>query len=79
MPTCRAEFTIEPFEEGHQGPHVTAAIEAVVAEGLSPDVGPFGTAITGDSNAVVGAIARVIDAATGAGATRVTVNLEARP
>ncbi len=46
--SCRAEFTIEPFEEGSPGPHVMAAIEAIRALGFEPEMGPFGTSIDGD-------------------------------
>jgi uncharacterized protein YqgV (UPF0045/DUF77 family) len=77
MPSCRAEFTVEPFEEGHQGPHVTAAIDAATTAGLVPDVGPFGTTITGEVSDVIPAIGELIAAATAAGASRVTVTIEA--
>ena len=40
------EFTIEPFREGNPGPHVTAAIAAVEALGVSVEFGPFGSACT---------------------------------
>jgi hypothetical protein len=32
------EFTIEPFHEGRPGPHVTAAIDAVEALGITGEV-----------------------------------------
>ena len=38
------EFTIEPFREGNPGPHVTAAIAAVEAVGVTVEFGPFGSA-----------------------------------
>ena len=37
------EFTIEPFVEGHPGPHVLLAVEAAEALGASVEFGPFGT------------------------------------
>lgn len=74
---CRAEFLVEPFEEGRPGPHVTAAVDAVRALGFDPIMGPFGTTIEGDSADIVEAVKRLLDAATAAGATRVSLQLEA--
>lgn len=37
------EFTVEPFVEGKPGPHVTQAVAAVEARGLTVDFGPFGS------------------------------------
>jgi len=73
---ARAEFTVEPFIDGHPGPHVLAAIEAVRAAGLEPDVGPFGTVIQGDAATITDAIAAMIAAARWAGAERVTLQID---
>jgi len=40
------EFTIEPFVDGALPAYVTAAVEALEALGITPVVGPFGTAFT---------------------------------
>ena len=72
---CNAEFLVEPFEEGHPGPHVVAAVEAVKALGFEPIVGPFGTTIEGDSAKVIEAVKRLLDAATDAGASRVSLQV----
>ena len=69
------EFTIEPFVEGEPGPHVRAAVEAAERSGVTVDFGPFGTTVSGDDNAVLTAIDRLLRAATGAGATRVSLQL----
>ena len=69
------EFTIEPFVEGVPGPHVRAAVEAAERSGVTVDFGPFGTTVSGDDNAVLTAIDRLLRAATGAGATRVSLQL----
>ncbi len=42
-PVLTLEFTIEPFVEGHPGPHVLLAVEAAEALGASVEFGPFGT------------------------------------
>ena len=43
-----AEFTIEPFVEGAPGPHVHAGLDAVRAAGFEPELGPFGSTVTGE-------------------------------
>jgi uncharacterized protein YqgV (UPF0045/DUF77 family) len=73
---CRAEFMIEPFEEGSPGPHVLAGIDAVRSIDLDPDVGPFGTAIRGEPAIVIEALGQMMRAASGAGATRVSIQLD---
>ena len=77
MARCRAEFIVEPFEEGHLGPHVSAAIAAAEQAGLTPDVGPFGTSIEGEVAAVLEALDAVLADSIAAGATRVSVQLTA--
>jgi len=74
---CSAEFLIEPFEVGQPGPHVVAAVDAVRALGLEPVVGPFGTTIEGDSDRIVEAVKQLLDAATTAGASRVSIQVNA--
>ena len=74
---CSAEFLVEPFEEGHPGPHVTAAFAAVRALGLEPVIGPFGTTIEGESEVVMEAVKALLDAATAAGASRVSIQVNA--
>ena len=72
------EFTIEPFVPGEPGPHVQAAVEAAERSGLTVDFGPFGTAVTGDDEAVLAAVDRILRAAVAAGATRISLQV-ARP
>ncbi|MCP3976261.1 MAG: hypothetical protein GY720_17395 [bacterium] len=72
---CSAEFLVEPFEEGHPGPHVVAAVDAVKALGFEPIVGPFGTTIEGDPHLVMEAVKNLLDAATEAGASRVSIQV----
>ena len=74
---CSAEFLVEPFEEGHPGPHVIAAVEAVRKLGFEPVVGPFGTTIEGEAHLVMEAVKNLLDAATDAGASRVSVQVNA--
>ncbi|MDJ0954094.1 MAG: thiamine-binding protein [Acidimicrobiia bacterium] len=74
---CSAEFLVEPFEEGHPGPHVVAAVDAVRALGFDPVIGPFGTTIEGESHLVMEAVKQLLDAATEAGASRVSIQVNA--
>jgi len=78
MSGYRAEFMVEPFVEGSLGPAVVAAVDAVVESGLQPSVDAFGTTIEGEEESVVAALAEMLHAAMGAGATRVTVQVERR-
>lgn len=73
MLRIRVEFTVEPFVDGSPGPHVLAAIDAARTAGLEPEVGPFGTTIEGAASQVGMAIDRIVTAAVGAGATRVSL------
>lgn len=74
MPTV-AEFTIEPFVEGDPGPHVKAAVAVAEAVGLDVEVGPFGTAVEGNTASVLDAVDAVVRAAVANGATRVSLQL----
>lgn len=69
------EFTIEPFVEGEPGPHVDAGIAAVQAAGPDVEVGPFGTAATGEAEVVLTAVSALCQAATEAGAERISLQL----
>lgn len=73
---ARAEFTIEPFVDGHPGPHVMAALDAVRSAGFEPDFGPFGSSIEGDASEVADAVADLIAAARWAGADRVSLQID---
>ncbi len=72
---AHVEFTVEPFVEGHPGPHVAAAIDAARATGADVEVGPFGSSFEVDSADVGAAIGAVTDAAIGHGASHVTVHV----
>ena len=79
MSDYRAEFMVEPFVEGSLGPPVLAAIGSVTASGFEPQVGAFGTTITGDRDGVIAALGDMLNAAMDAGATRVTVQVDRDP
>ena len=74
---ARADFTVEPFEEGNPGPHVLAAIAG--ADPLEANMGPFGTTIEGSLDEVLTAVASISRSAMNAGATRVSLNLTVVP
>jgi uncharacterized protein YqgV (UPF0045/DUF77 family) len=75
----RAEFTVEPFVPGEPGPHVTAALAAARDSGVPVEEGPFGSALTGDDDAVLAAVAAVLERALRAGATRVSLQVSRLP
>jgi uncharacterized protein YqgV (UPF0045/DUF77 family) len=71
-----AEFTTEPFRgEGEPPAHAVAARESLRASGLEPEFGPLGTAVSGDREAVLPALAAVLTAALDAGAHRITLQV----
>lgn len=72
----RVEFTIEPFVDGAPGRHVRAALEALAEAGIEAEFGPFGTSFVVDHGSL-GALSDAIAAAVGAGATRVSTQVEA--
>ena len=71
------EFTIEPFVEGHPGPHVTAAIAAAEQLGVAVDVGPFGSSCEIAAEHAPDVVAAVVRAAFANGATHVSLHAEA--
>jgi|TARA_B100000959_G_scaffold229379_2_gene245050 uncharacterized protein YqgV (UPF0045/DUF77 family) len=72
-----AEFTIEPFVEGDPGPHVLAAIQVAESAGLTVEVGPFGTAVSGDPETILSTVEGILRAAVANGANRVSLQLNA--
>jgi uncharacterized protein YqgV (UPF0045/DUF77 family) len=76
MPTVRLEFTVEPFVDGHPGPHVQAAVDAVQHLGLEVVMGPFGSTVDAPTEQLGAAVAQLIDAALAEGATRVWLAVE---
>jgi hypothetical protein len=73
------EFTIEPFVEGHPGPHVLQAIAAAQQLGATVDVGPFGSSCTVPTELAAQVTGAVITAAFANGATRVLLSAERSP
>lgn len=72
------EFTVEPFVEGHPGPHVTAAVRAAEAAGGAVEFGPFGSSCSASTDAMPQVIAELVQAAFSNGASHVTMHV-ARP
>ncbi len=69
------EFTIEPFVEGHPGPHVTAALEAAAAAGADVEFGPFGSSCRVDDDRMPDIVAAITRAAFANGATHVALHV----
>jgi uncharacterized protein YqgV (UPF0045/DUF77 family) len=74
--TVRLEFTVEPFVDGNPGPHVRAAIDFVESSGHPVVMGPFGSVVEADLEAVSATVAGLVDAALAEGATRVWLAVE---
>jgi uncharacterized protein YqgV (UPF0045/DUF77 family) len=75
MTRCTAEFVIEPFTDGDPGPHVRAGIDAIEAKGLVVSMGPFGSSVDGEIQAIAPAIDAMVRAAISDGADRVLVEI----
>ncbi len=70
-----AEFTIEPFVEGHPDAHVHAGLDAVRALGLEPEIDAFGSLVRGDIELVSTAVAALLRDATLAGASQISLQV----
>ena len=66
---------MQPFKENDPGPHVTAAVDALSAVGLDPDMGPFATTAEGELDVIVDTVATMLRAAFANGATSVQLHL----
>jgi uncharacterized protein YqgV (UPF0045/DUF77 family) len=72
----RLEFTVEPFVEGHPGPHVLAAIEAVQQRGFAVEIGPFSTIADVPAELVGETVGELLQASLNHGATRISLHVE---
>ena len=70
------EFTIEPFVEGHPGPHVTAAVAAAEAFGVTVEFGPFGSSCNVSQEQVADVSGAIVAQAFANGATHVSLHAE---
>ena len=72
-----AEFTTEPFVgEGAAPAHATETLHLIEEAGLSCDFGPLGTSVTGEDDALLPLLGRVLATALAHGATRVSLQVE---
>jgi uncharacterized protein YqgV (UPF0045/DUF77 family) len=69
------EFTIEPFVDGHPGPHVRAAVEAATEAGAVVEFGPFGSTGRVSAESMPAVVAAITRAAFANGATHVTLSV----
>lgn len=70
------ELLVEPFRENEPGPHVTAAIDALAAAGMDPDMGPFATTARGDVDQAIEAVAAALRAGFDNGADAIQLRIE---
>jgi uncharacterized protein YqgV (UPF0045/DUF77 family) len=73
------EFTIEPFVEGHPGPHVRAAVEAVEALGVAVEFGPFGSSCRTPADTMPAVVSAIVEQAFANGATHLSMHVAAEP
>lgn len=72
----RVEFTTEPFDLDEAPEHALVAREVVRGAALdSVDVGPFGNTAEGPADQVLSVVDSVLRESIGAGATRVSLQL----
>ena len=72
----RVEFTTEPFDLDEAPAHAVAARAVIEAADLDAvDVGPFGNTAEGGSDAVLAAVDALLRKSLGAGATRITLQV----
>ncbi|WP_052411473.1 hypothetical protein [Streptomyces sp. NRRL S-118] len=76
MQRLRVEFTTEPFDLEEAPEHAVVAREVIEAADLDAvDVGPFGNTAEGGADAVLTAVDALLRRALGAGATRVSLQV----
>ena len=73
----RVEFTIEPFNEGQPGRHVTAPADTLRSMDVVVDVGPFGSSCLVDDALAGEVVAAIVRTALEHGASHVNVHVEA--
>lgn len=71
------EFTIEPFNEGQPGRHVTAPVDTLRAMDIDVEVGPFGSSCIVSDDRVGDVVATVVRTALEHGASHVNVDVVA--
>ncbi|WP_416978414.1 hypothetical protein [Streptomyces sp. T028] len=72
----KVEFTTEPFDLDEAPAHALVAREVIEAADLDAvDVGPFGNAAEGGTDAVLAAVDALLRRSLGAGATRITLQV----
>nr|WP_221463126.1 thiamine-binding protein [Streptomyces olivoverticillatus] len=72
----RVEFTTEPFDLDEPPRHAVVAREVVQGAGLDAvEVGPFGNTVEGRADAVLTALDELLRRSLGAGATRVSLQV----
>ncbi|MFK0119917.1 hypothetical protein [Streptomyces sp. NPDC090994] len=72
----RVEFTTEPFDLDEAPAHAVVAREVIEAADLDAvDVGPFGNTAEGGADAVLTALGDVLRRTLGAGATRISLQV----
>ncbi|GAA3503857.1 hypothetical protein GCM10019016_109690 [Streptomyces prasinosporus] len=74
----RVEFTTEPFDLDEAPAHAVVAREVVEGADLDAvDVGPFGTTVEGGADVVLAAVDALLRRTLTAGATRVSLQVNA--
>jgi uncharacterized protein YqgV (UPF0045/DUF77 family) len=73
---ARIEVLVEPFRENDPGRHVIAAIDAIRATGMEPEMGAFASTAEGDLHQVIAAVTALCRAGFDHGADAIQVRIE---
>lgn len=73
----RVEFTIEPFNEGQPGRHVTAPTDLLRSMDVDVEVGPFGSSCHVPDGRIGDVVATIVRVALEHGASHVNLHVEA--
>ena len=73
--TIAAQIAVYPLRQEHLSPAIDAVMAALAAQGLSPQVGPMSTTVTGELDVVLAALGEAFTQAATAGHVVMTVTL----
>ena len=73
--TIAAQIAVYPLRQEHLSPAIDVVMGTLTARGLSPQVGPMSTIVTGDLDVVLGALGEAFAHVAATGHVVMTVTL----
>ncbi len=73
--TTSAQISVYPLRQEHLGPAVESVRSALEEHGLTPQVGPMSTTVTGESDIMFAALAAAFAKAASRGQVVVTITI----